>query len=937
MNELNNAKDSIKVCVRIRPLNEKEKSRNSVSIWKTASNNTIYHHFNPSSINNNNSSGNNPTSSTSNNNNNNLLSSSASSSSSLSSLLLQQQQQNNGNNNDIMSSSNNNNNGIPTSYTFDHVYDQQSSTELIYSEMCKHIVIASVRGYNGTIFAYGQTSSGKTFTMKGSKDLEGIIPLSIRDVFTTISQTPDRAFQIRVSYLEIYNEIINDLLDIENKKLKIREDLSKGVYVEGATEEEVSDIQQVLRLMERGEHNRHFGATNMNDRSSRSHTIFRITIESMDAEIAKRVMEDDENLDMSSDSDSNTRVLYSTLNLVDLAGSERVSNTLAEGQRLKEGAAINKSLFTLGKVISKLSEGNSAHIPYRDSKLTRILQSALGGNSKTVIICTVTPALQYFEETQSTLSFANRAKSIQNSVTINEILGDKALLKKLKKENAELKSKLLTEITRLEKEKKECIRHYEEKFSLLQSSQFSSVNDEQEKASLKKLIQEKEKDLEWIQALSKSSQQRLDEELKHLQHTLSSTIENSNQTISAMKFEHEKIIAQFKQDHEQELERLKTSHQQKLEELTLQLSQKYEVEQQQQQVLNSHLHEVECELNKHMTLLHERIKELESCKEDLETQIQTLNLEHLEHEKTIQMAHDTTKSTLEHVQQELSHLTHTHEQEIQTLRETIEKLHTENQSKEFEISSLKEAIDSLSQLLKEKEEAMEELEYDFGMLQSQVKQQQQQQISLELTSSALSREGGENKSESHSNLEELVQQKDAYISQLQDEITLKEQAFKREIDDAVERIKELEEEKESIVTGMSSKLEEMNRLLVENKTLHKQNEELKSKIEYGKARSQRLIEERKRKEVPSHPLTPRHECDDSINSTPCSQEFKKCKLSTPPSLDNVIHQGSNSSGLTTGVSSSNSHHHYFMNTSLEKLEDCSSLSMMTMNKENKIN
>ena len=770
--------------------------------------------------------------------------------------------------------------------------------------------------------------------MKGSKEAEGIIPLAIRDVFTTISQTPDRAFQIRVSYLEIYNEIINDLLDTENKKLKIREDLSKGVYVEGAKEEEVSDVQQVLRLMERGEHNRHFGATNMNERSSRSHTIFRITIESMDVEIAKRVMEDDENLDMSSDSDSHTRVLYSTLNLVDLAGSERVSNTLAEGQRLKEGAAINKSLFTLGKVISKLSEGNSTHIPYRDSKLTRILQSALGGNSKTVIICTVTPALQYFEETQSTLSFANRAKSIQNSVTINEILGDKALLKKLKKENAELKTQLLTEVTRLEKEKKDCVRQYEEKISLLQSGQTQQCNhdgDEQEKASLKKLIQEKEKDIEWIQALSKSSQQRFDEEIKQLQHTLSTTIENSNHTISSMKLEQEKIIAQLKQEHENELTMLKSAHQTQLEELTLQLSQKYENEK--QETLNSH-HALVCELKKQISSLQERIEEMEICKEGLEAQIQTLN-ENLEMslhtDKLNQQNFVNTNTEMENLQQQLTHLTHSHKQEVQSLLETIEKLQSENQSKEFETSSLKEAVDSLSQLLKQKEEEMEELEYDFGLLQSQFKQQEQK---LESFMRPLQEEDA-TKSTSHLHLEELLQQKDHYISQLKDEITLKEQAFKREIDDAVEKIKELEEEKESIVTGMSSKLEEMNRLLVENKALHKQNEELKSKIEYGKARSQqRLMEERKRKEAP--PLTP-HDCNVSGNSTPCSQEFKKCKLtpSTPPSLNNH----SATATTTTQPSSKHFTHHYFMmNTSLEKLEESSSSNAMTMmNKENKIN
>ncbi|EFC42316.1 kinesin-7 [Naegleria gruberi] len=389
--------DSIKVCVRVRPLNEKERLKNSQSVWRTTNNTTIYSVSSQvNSNNNNNSNGN------SSNNNNNIGSSSGGNLGINSNMMIPM----------VPSSSD-------VSYTFDHVYDQNSTTDCIYNDMCKHIVTSSVRGYNGTIFAYGQTSSGKTFTMKGTREIHGIIPLSIKDVFTTISQTQSRRFQIRVSYLEIYNEVIKDLLDPENQNLKIREDFvnGKGVYVSGAKEEEVACMEDMLKLMEKGEHYRHFGNTAMNDQSSRSHTIFRIMIESIDGSIAKQMVEE-EDFDIYT---TNSEVLFSTLNLVDLAGSERVLYTQAQGDRLREGGHINKSLLTLGNVIAKLSEGNSSHIPYRDSKLTRILSNSLGGNSKTAIICTITPASQHFEETHSTLKFANRAKSINNQITINKM------------------------------------------------------------------------------------------------------------------------------------------------------------------------------------------------------------------------------------------------------------------------------------------------------------------------------------------------------------------------------------------------------------------------------------------------------------------------------------------------------------------------------------
>lgn len=269
--------------------------------------------------------------------------------------------------------------------------------------------------------------------MNGSEDDPGIIPLAVKDIFDSTHAITDREFLIRVSYMEIYNEEINDLLSLENQKLPIHESLERGVYVAGLREEIVNSAEQVLDLIKLGEENRHFGETNMNARSSRSHTIFRMVIESTAKDTA------------SSNNASNVDAIrVSVLNLVDLAGSERIAKTGVGGVRLKEGKYINKSLMILGNVINKLSESGKqrGHIPYRDSKLTRILQPALGGNAKTSIICTLAPEEVHIEETKGTLLFASRAKRITNCAQVNEILTDAALLKRQKLEIEELRMKL---------------------------------------------------------------------------------------------------------------------------------------------------------------------------------------------------------------------------------------------------------------------------------------------------------------------------------------------------------------------------------------------------------------------------------------------------------------------------------------------------------------
>lgn len=323
------------------------------------------------------------------------------------------------------------------SFSFDHVFEPHVPNSQVYSALAEPVVKSATEGINGVIFAYGQTAAGKTYTMLGTSEDPGVTRRSIAAVFDTISKAKNRQFLLRASYIEIYNEVIRDLLVPGNDNLKIHEDVvTKRVFVD-CMEEVVSSPDQVMHIIEKGETTRAVGETNMNDRSSRSHTIFSLKIES-------REMSTGEADGAESVEDDGVAVLASTLSLVDLAGSERASFTKAQGLRLVEGGHINKSLLTLGTVINKLSSGeqrSSAHIPYRDSKLTRLLQPALGGNARTAIVCAVTPAVLHMEETMSTLKFASRAKKVTNSAKANEFLDDRAKLRRAEKEIALLRSK----------------------------------------------------------------------------------------------------------------------------------------------------------------------------------------------------------------------------------------------------------------------------------------------------------------------------------------------------------------------------------------------------------------------------------------------------------------------------------------------------------------
>ncbi|KAM9513672.1 kinesin-like protein KIF3A isoform 2-T2 [Salvelinus alpinus] len=317
----------------------------------------------------------------------------------------------------------------PKTFTFDTVFGPDSKQLDVYNLTARPIIDSVLEGYNGTIFAYGQTGTGKTFTMEGVRavpELRGIIPNSFAHVFGHIAKAEgDTRFLVRVSYLEIYNEEVRDLLGKDQmQRLEVKERPDVGVYIKDLSGYVVNNADDMDRIMTMGHKNRSVGSTNMNEHSSRSHAIFTITIECSEKGV-----------------DGDQHVRMGKLHLVDLAGSERQGKTGATGQRLKEATKINLSLSTLGNVISALVDGKSTHVPYRNSKLTRLLQDSLGGNSKTMMCANIGPADYNYDETISTLRYANRAKNIKNKARINEDPKD-ALLRQFQKEIEDLKKKL---------------------------------------------------------------------------------------------------------------------------------------------------------------------------------------------------------------------------------------------------------------------------------------------------------------------------------------------------------------------------------------------------------------------------------------------------------------------------------------------------------------
>ncbi|KAF3483863.1 kinesin family protein [Arthroderma uncinatum] len=296
--------------------------------------------------------------------------------------------------------------GKDQTFMFDRVFDENTTQGDVYEASTKHLLDSVLEGYNATVFAYGATGCGKTHTITGTPQQPGIIFLTMQELFEKIAErSEERVTELSLSYLEIYNETIRDLLLPGGSKqgLMLREDANQTVSVPGLSTHRPQNVQEVMDMIMRGNEYRTMSPTEANETSSRSHAVLQINVAQKDR-----------------NSDLNEPHTMATLSIIDLAGSERASATKNRGERLVEGANINKSLLALGSCINALCDPRKRnHVPYRNSKLTRLLKFSLGGNCKTVMIVCVSPASHHFDETQNTLRYANRAKNIQTKVTRN--------------------------------------------------------------------------------------------------------------------------------------------------------------------------------------------------------------------------------------------------------------------------------------------------------------------------------------------------------------------------------------------------------------------------------------------------------------------------------------------------------------------------------------
>uniref|UniRef100_A0A8C5ICI5 Kinesin-like protein n=1 Tax=Gouania willdenowi TaxID=441366 RepID=A0A8C5ICI5_GOUWI len=441
-------------------------------------------------------------------------------------------------------------------YMFDRVFSSNTTQEQVYNACAQKIVKDVLEGYNGTIFAYGQTSSGKTHTMEGylhDTEAMGIIPRIVQDIFNYIySMDENLEFHIKVSYFEIYLDKIRDLLDVSKTNLSVHEDKNRVPYVKGCTERFVCSPDEVMDTIDEGKSNRHVAVTNMNEHSSRSHSIFLINVKQENTQTEQK--------------------LSGKLYLVDLAGSEKVSKTGAEGAVLDEAKNINKSLSSLGNVISALAEG-TAYIPYRDSKMTRILQDSLGGNCRTTIVICCSPSSYNEAETKSTLMFGQRAKTIKNTVTVNVELTAEQWKQKYEREKEKNKT-LRSTVTWLENE----LNRWRNGESVPVEEQFDKEKANAEVLALDNMINEKPATTPNVPGvrLTDVEKDKCEAELGKLYKQLDDKDEEINQQsqlaekLKQQMLDQEELLASSRRDHDNlqaELNRLQAENEASKEEV----------------------------------------------------------------------------------------------------------------------------------------------------------------------------------------------------------------------------------------------------------------------------------------------------------------------------------------------------------------------------------
>ncbi|OXB70749.1 UNVERIFIED_CONTAM: hypothetical protein H355_012860 [Colinus virginianus] len=347
-------------------------------------------------------------------------------------------------------------------FVFDAVFAETSTQLEVFEHTTKGVLDGFLNGYNCTVLAYGATGAGKTHTMLGSPEDPGVMYLTMMALYNCMQQLKEKICNIAVSYLEVYNEQIRDLL-VNSGPLAVREDAQKGVVVQGLTLHQPKSAEEILQMLDYGNKNRTQHPTDVNATSSRSHAVFQIYLRQQDkiASISQNVR-------------------IAKMSLIDLAGSERASATNAKGARFREGANINRSLLALGNIINALADPKSKkqHIPYRNSKLTRLLKDSLGGNCRTIMIAAVSPSFMFYDDTYNTLKYANRAKDIKSSLKSNVVSLDSHISQYVKICNEQKKEIMML---------KEKLRSYEEKKASIHESQDSSVISNHQQADIQSL------------------------------------------------------------------------------------------------------------------------------------------------------------------------------------------------------------------------------------------------------------------------------------------------------------------------------------------------------------------------------------------------------------------------------------------------------------------
>lgn len=404
-------------------------------------------------------------------------------------------------------------------YAFDFAFDKNVSQQEVYQKTTGFLLEGVVSGFNATVFAYGSTGAGKTYTMLGDENSPGVMLMTILELYRNMNANSlERHYKVKLSYLEIYNENIRDLISGGSEHLEIWEDPIKGITVSGLTEVEAQSPEDVIHMVTSGNTRRTCEPTKANETSSRSHAVLQIIIEHTDKAAGTKA-----------------EVVTGKLALIDLAGSERAANTQNRGLRLIEGANINRSLLALGNCINALYfanlKGTKAYIPYRDSKLTRILKDSLGGNCRTVMIACISPFFKTFEDTHNTLKYANRAKNIKTSVQRNvlnvsyHVSKYTAIIASLKKEIGELRGQLagkqrsvLPNIVGTEKYSRELDAHFEEESKTVRRMHEIESNIEKLGSTLFTRMSE----LNQVDTDS-SRKQNLENEVNILRNTISTT------------------------------------------------------------------------------------------------------------------------------------------------------------------------------------------------------------------------------------------------------------------------------------------------------------------------------------------------------------------------------------------------------------------------------